>query len=72
MAKIVVVDDLMKEMSNFKSQKDVAKFIKKYRSLDYLSMIMINCAEELISKNKYDIAIIYFLKKWRRVEFTLT
>ena len=62
MAKIVVVDDLMKEMSNFKSQKDVAKFIKKYRSLDYLTMIMINYAEELISKNKYDIAILIYLE----------
>lgn len=62
MSKIVMIDDLMEQMSNFKTQKDVAKFIKKYRSLDYLSMIMINYAEELISKNKYDIAILIYLE----------
>ena len=62
MSKIVMIDDLMEQMSNFKTQKDVAKFIKKYRSLDYLTMIMINYAEELISKNKYDIAILIYLE----------
>ena len=62
MSKIVMIDDLMEQMSNFKTQKDVAEFIKKYRSLDYLSMIMINYAEELISKNKYDIAILIYLE----------
>ena len=47
MSKVVMLDDLMEQMRNFKSQKDVAKFIKKYRSVDYLPMIMMNYADEL-------------------------
>lgn len=62
MAKIVMVDELMEQMNEFKRQDNVAKFIKKYRNLDYLAMIMINYAEELISKNKYDTACLIYLE----------
>ena len=62
MAKIIMVDDLMAQMDDFTNQKDVAKFIKKYKSVDYLGMIMINYAEELITKNKYDIACLIYLE----------
>ena len=62
MAKTVMVDDLMQQMDEFSSQKDVAKFIKKYKSLDYLCIIMINYAEELIAKNKYDTACLIYLE----------
>ena len=62
MAKIIMVEDLMAKMNDFTSQKDVAKFIKKYKSLDYLDMIMINYAEELIAKNKYDTACMIYLE----------
>lgn len=62
MSKVIMVDDLIKKMKNFKSQKDVADFIKKYRSVDYLPMIMMNYADELISKNKYDTACLIFLE----------
>lgn len=62
MAKTVMVDDLMQQMDEFSSQKDVAKFIKKYKSLDYLGIIMINYAEELIAKNKYDTACLIYLE----------
>lgn len=61
MSKIIMIDDLMTQMDDFTSQKDVAKFIKKYKSVDYLGMIMINYAEELISKNKYDTACLIYL-----------
>ncbi len=61
MAKIIMIDDLMEQMSNFKSQKDVADFIKKYRSVEYLPEILMNYAEELLSKNERDTAyLIYF------------
>ena len=61
MSEIVMIDDLMEQMSNFKSQKDVADFIKKYRSVEYLPEILMNYAEELLSKNERDTAyLIYF------------
>lgn len=62
MAKIIAVDDLMEQMNDFASRKDVAKFIRKYKSVDYLDMIMINYAEELIVKNKYDTAYLIYLE----------
>ena len=45
MDKIIMVDDLMEQMDDFKNQKDVSKFINKYKSADYLGTIMINYAE---------------------------
>jgi len=62
MGKIVMIDDLMEQMSSFKSQKDVAEFIKKYKAVDYLPMIMMNYADELRTKNKYDIASLIYLE----------
>ena len=62
MAKIIMVDDLMEQMDNFESQKDVAKFIQKYKSVEYLPMIMMNYADELRSKGKYDIADLMYLE----------
>ncbi|MBR5246729.1 MAG: hypothetical protein IKV25_05095 [Clostridia bacterium] len=62
MAKIIMIEDLLAQMDGFVTQKDVAKFIKKYKSADYLGMIMINYAEELITKNKYDIACLIYLE----------
>lgn len=62
MAKIIMVDDLMQQMDSFSSQKDVAKFIKKYRKDMHLEMIMVNYAEELIKNKKYDTAILIFLE----------
>lgn len=57
-----MIDDLMEQMSNFKNQNDVAKFIKKYSTVDYLPMIMMNYADELITKNRYDTAILMYLE----------
>ena len=57
-----MLDDLTKEMSNFKSQKDVAKFIKKYRTNDYLPMIIMNYADELRTQGRYDTAILIYLE----------
>lgn len=62
MSKIIMVDDLIQQMNNFKSQKDVAKFIKKYKSVEYLPMIMMNYADELRNKNKYDTANLMYLE----------
>ena len=62
MAKVIMVDDLMEQMDNFKSQNDVAKFIKKYKSVEYLPMIMMNYADELRNKGKYDIANLIYLE----------
>lgn len=62
MGKIAMIDDLMEQMSSFKSQKDVAEFIKKYKAVDYLPMIMMNYADELRTKNKYDIASFIYLE----------
>ena len=62
MSKIIMVDDLMEEMNNFKSQKDVAKFIKKYKSVEYLPMIIMNYADELRNKNKCNIANLMYLE----------
>lgn len=62
MAKIVMVDDFMAEMDNFSSRKDVAKFIKKYRKMMHLEMIMVNYAEELINKKKHDTAMLIYLE----------
>lgn len=62
MAKVIMVDDLMEQMDNFKSQKDVAKFIKKYKSVEYLPMIMMNYADELRNKSKCDIANLIYLE----------
>ena len=33
-----MIDDLMAQMDGFVTQKDIAKFIKKYKSVDYLGM----------------------------------
>lgn len=57
-----MVDDLMLQMDNFESRNDVAKFIKKYKSVEYLPMIMMNYADELRNKSKYDIANLIYLK----------
>ena len=62
MSKVVMYDDLIEQMNNFKSQKDVAKFIKKYRALDSLPMVMMNYADELKAKSKYDTAILIYLE----------
>ena len=62
MAKIIMVDDLMEQMNNFKSQKDVSKFIKKYKSVEYLPMIMMNYADELRSKGNCDTANLIYLE----------
>ena len=62
MAKIIMVDDLMEQMDNFKSQKDVSRFIKKYKSVEYLPMIMMNYADELRNKGKRDIANLIYLE----------
>ena len=62
MAKIIMVDDLMEQMDNFKTQKDVARFIKKYKSVEYLPMIMMNYADELRNKGKCDIANLIYLE----------
>ena len=62
MAKIIMVDDLMEQMDNFKSQKDVSKFIKKYKLVEYLPMIMMNYADELRNKGKCDIADLIYLE----------
>ncbi len=62
MAKVIMVDDLIEQMDNFKSQKDVAKFIKKYKSVEYLPMIMMNYADELRNKSKCDIANLIYLE----------
>lgn len=62
MAKVIMVDDLMEQMDNFESQKDVSKFIKKYKSVEYLPMIMMNYADELRNKGKYDIANLIYLE----------
>ena len=62
MPKVIMIDDLMEQMNNFKSQKDVAKFIKKYKSVEYLPMIMMNYADELRNKGKYDIANLIYLE----------
>lgn len=57
-----MVDDLMKQMDDFKNQKDVSKFINKYKSVDYLDMIMTNYAEQLIAKKQYDTAYSIYLE----------
>ena len=57
-----MVDDLMEQMDNFKSQKDVSRFIKKYKSVEYLPMIMMNYADELRNKGKRDIANLIYLE----------
>lgn len=62
MSKIIDVDNLIEQMNDFKSQKDVAKFIKKYKSVEYLPMIMMNYADELRIQNKYDTAILIYLE----------
>ena len=60
--KIIMIDDLMKQMDDFKNQKDVSKFINKYKSVDYLDMIMTNYAEQLITKKQYDTACLIYLE----------
>ena len=62
MSKNIMVDDLIEQMNNFKSQKDVAKFIEKYKSVEYLPMIMMYYADELRNKSKNNIAILMYLE----------
>ena len=62
MAKIIMVDDLMEQMNKFKTQNDVSKFIKKYKSVECLPMIMMNYADELRNKGKHDIANLIYLE----------
>lgn len=62
MSKVIMIDDLIERMNSFESRKDVAKFIKKYRKMPYLPMIMVNYAEELIGKDKYDTAMLIYLE----------
>ena len=74
MSKIIMVDDLIEQMDNFKCQKDVAEFIKKYKSVEYLPMIMMNYAEVLRRNNKYDTANLIYLEitENKHLEYTLT
>ncbi len=62
MSKIVMIDKLMEQMHNFKSQKDVEQFIKKYRLVEHLPMILMNYADELRAKNKIDIVNLIYLE----------
>lgn len=61
MAKIPLVDRLMMQMDEFRSQNDVVEFISRYRSVNHIDMIMVEYAEELIAKNKYDTACLIYL-----------
>lgn len=61
MCEIVMIDDLMEQMSKFKTQKDVARFITKYKTLEYLPMLLMEYAEESRANGEYDKAyMIYF------------
>ena len=61
MCEVVMIDDLMEQMSKFKTQKDVAQFIKKYKTVEYLPVVLMEYAEELRAKGEYYTAcLIYF------------
>lgn len=62
MSEIIIIDDLIEEMNNFKNQKDVAVFIKKYKSIDYLSMILMNHTDELRRNGKHNTANLIYLE----------
>ena len=62
MGNTVEYDVLIDEMNNFRTQKDVAEFIKKYRKTRNLPMIMMEYAGELLNQNEYDKAMLMYLE----------
>lgn len=71
MGSAVEYDVLIEEMKKFKSQKDVAEFIGKYRKTMNLPMIMMEYADELMHQNEYDKAILMYLEidKNKKLEY---
>lgn len=49
-------------MNTFKNQNDVTEFIKKYKKIFNLPMLMMWHADELIQQDKYDMAILMYLE----------
>ena len=52
--KIVNVEDILKDLNNIHSEKELSKFLKKYRKVQYIDIIVVNYAEELIKGSDYD------------------
>lgn len=71
MGNTVEYEVLIEEMEKFKTQKDVAEFIKKYRKTMNLPMIMMEYADELIHQNEYDKAMLMYLEmdKNKKLEY---
>ena len=52
--KIVNTDDILKDLKHIHSEKELAKFLKKYRKVQYIDIVVVNYAEELIKGSDYD------------------
>ena len=71
MENIIEYDVLTEEMRKFKTQEDVAEFIKKYKKTMNLPMIMMEYAGELMNQNEYDKAMLMYLEmdKNKKLEY---
>ncbi|MDE5604893.1 MAG: hypothetical protein K2I73_04840 [Eubacterium sp.] len=52
--KIVNVEDILKDLNSIHSEKELAKFLKKYRKVQYIDIVVVNYAEELIKGADYN------------------
>lgn len=50
---IVNVDDIIRDLNSITSEKEVSKFFKKYKKVQYLDIVTVNYAEELIKTSDY-------------------
>lgn len=49
--KIIRTEDIIKVLDNIKTEKDADKFFKKYRKLQYIDIMAMNYAEELVKNH---------------------
>lgn len=61
MKKFVILEDLLAQLENCHTQKDLNQYIKKHRNVQMIGDLIINVAEEKIKAGDYDTGILYIL-----------
>ena len=51
--KLINVENTIKDLDNVKNEKDLSRFIKKYRKVQFIDIMLVNYAENLIKGNDY-------------------
>lgn len=50
----VEIDDIIEELNNIASEKELSEFFKKYRNVQWLDIVVVNYAEELVKISDYE------------------